>query len=221
MFLKFLTYLLKSITLPFISYADLNIEWALQFPSLLYKCEEALQFFLYICYSCCITCLSVLVILLLRSTFNDLQDNDGYLNSSEIAAAERRKTELLAIKEDLDSSLTSNYQLRLMLQKQLQKILVSQDSVQWISEINTRFNAYSNSMNRLVAIIFFFFFVIIFLWSISSRLSLELFIWIFLFEAALHIFFFFELHSECVFTSSFSQCKLKAEKANERLIKCF
>lgn len=190
MFLKFLTYLLKSITLPFISHADLNIEWALQFPSLLYKCEEALQFFLYICYSCCITCLSVLVILLLRSTFNDLQDNDGYLNSSEIAAAERRKTELLAIKEDLDSSLTSNYQLRLMLQKQLQKILVSQDSVQWISEINTRFNAYSNSVNRLVTIIFFFFcyhiLVINFFPSLIGIVYLNISVW----SSSAHFFFF-------------------------------
>ncbi|ONK80467.1 uncharacterized protein A4U43_C01F18030 [Asparagus officinalis] len=64
----------------------------------------------------------------LRFTLKDLQDNDGYINNSGIAAAEKRNTELLAIKEDLDKSLTLNYQLRLLLQKQLQKILVSQNT---------------------------------------------------------------------------------------------
>lgn len=64
----------------------------------------------------------------LRFTLKDLQDNDGYINNSGIAAAEKRNAELLAIKEDLDKSLTLNYQLRLLLQKQLQKILVSQNT---------------------------------------------------------------------------------------------
>ena len=64
----------------------------------------------------------------LRSILKDLQENDGYRNNTEIAAAQERNAELLSIKEDLDKSLHSDYQLRLLLQKQLQKILVSQDT---------------------------------------------------------------------------------------------
>ncbi|KAI7999441.1 hypothetical protein LOK49_LG09G02254 [Camellia lanceoleosa] len=55
----------------------------------------------------------------LKSSFAELQRNNGYLNSSEIAAEEMRKFELLAVKENLDRSLSSNYQINAQLQKQL------------------------------------------------------------------------------------------------------
>lgn len=100
----------------------------------LISCEnmKRLLNFFNLAYTCCmnyfVTCLRVLLMLQLRFTLKDLQDNDGYINNSGIAAAEKRNAELLAIKEDLDKSLTLNYQLRLLLQKQLQKILVSQNT---------------------------------------------------------------------------------------------
>ncbi|XP_057949141.1 uncharacterized protein LOC131144477 isoform X2 [Malania oleifera] len=62
----------------------------------------------------------------LKSSFVELQGNNGNLSNSAIAAAERRKSELLAMKENLDMSLASNYQLRAQLQKQLRDILVVQ-----------------------------------------------------------------------------------------------
>ncbi|PQQ10019.1 myosin-9 [Prunus yedoensis var. nudiflora] len=49
--------------------------------------------------------------------------SDRCTSDSEIAAAEMRKSELLAMKEELDRKLASNYQIRAQLQKQLQTIL--------------------------------------------------------------------------------------------------
>ncbi|XP_057464121.1 uncharacterized protein LOC130753940 isoform X1 [Actinidia eriantha] len=59
----------------------------------------------------------------LKSNFVELQGNNGHLNSSEIAAAEVRKSQLLAAKENLNRSLASNYQIKAQLQKQLHSIL--------------------------------------------------------------------------------------------------
>ncbi|KAK9267529.1 hypothetical protein L1049_009957 [Liquidambar formosana] len=63
----------------------------------------------------------------LKSIFMELQGNNGCLQNSEIAAAEMRKTELLSLKENLDRSLASNYQIRAQLQKQIQNILMTQN----------------------------------------------------------------------------------------------
>ncbi|CAL5412497.1 unnamed protein product [Camellia sinensis] len=60
----------------------------------------------------------------LKSSFVELQGNNGYLSSAEIAAAEMRKSELLAAKENLDRSLASNYQIKAQLQKQLHCMLL-------------------------------------------------------------------------------------------------
>ncbi|XP_068666670.1 GRIP domain-containing protein RUD3 [Aristolochia californica] len=62
-------------------------------------------------------------IVVLRSTYKELQASDAYLNNSEIVAAEKRNTELLSLKENLDESLKSNYKTRSVLRKQLQNIL--------------------------------------------------------------------------------------------------
>ncbi|WOL12415.1 hypothetical protein Cni_G21182 [Canna indica] len=63
----------------------------------------------------------------LKSTLQFLQGNGGYLNYAEITAEEARKFELLAEKEKLDKNLASTYQYRTLLQKQLQKMLVSKN----------------------------------------------------------------------------------------------
>ncbi|XP_064962924.1 LOW QUALITY PROTEIN: uncharacterized protein LOC103983320 [Musa acuminata AAA Group] len=63
----------------------------------------------------------------LKSSLKRLQGNDGYLNNAKIAAAEARKSELLAEKEKLDKNLASSSHLRTLLQKQLHKMLISKD----------------------------------------------------------------------------------------------
>ncbi|KAJ9135864.1 hypothetical protein P3X46_032992 [Hevea brasiliensis] len=63
----------------------------------------------------------------LNSAFVKLQDNNGYLNNSEIAPAEMRKSELVAAKKNLDKTLASNCQIRSQLQKQLQSISSAQN----------------------------------------------------------------------------------------------
>ncbi|CAL9157364.1 unnamed protein product, partial [Musa hybrid cultivar] len=63
----------------------------------------------------------------LKSSLKRLQGNDGYLNNAKIAAAEVRKSELLAEKEKLDKNLASSSHLRTLLQKQLHKMLISKD----------------------------------------------------------------------------------------------
>ncbi|KAL6333659.1 hypothetical protein AAG906_028844 [Vitis piasezkii] len=62
----------------------------------------------------------------LKLHFMDPQGKNRYLDNSQIAAAEMRKSELLAEKENLDRSLATNYQIRAQLQKQLQNILIMQ-----------------------------------------------------------------------------------------------
>lgn len=59
----------------------------------------------------------------IQSRFVKFQGSDRCTSDSEIAAAEMRKSELLAMKEELDRKLASNYQIRAQLQKQLQTIL--------------------------------------------------------------------------------------------------
>ncbi|XP_041026798.1 uncharacterized protein LOC121266987 isoform X3 [Juglans microcarpa x Juglans regia] len=57
-----------------------------------------------------------------ESTITNLQGNNKYFSNSEIAAAEMRKSELMAVKESLDKSMASSYRLRAQLQKQLQNM---------------------------------------------------------------------------------------------------
>ncbi|XP_041026797.1 uncharacterized protein LOC121266987 isoform X2 [Juglans microcarpa x Juglans regia] len=57
-----------------------------------------------------------------QSTITNLQGNNKYFSNSEIAAAEMRKSELMAVKESLDKSMASSYRLRAQLQKQLQNM---------------------------------------------------------------------------------------------------
>ena len=57
----------------------------------------------------------------------ELQGNNGYMSNSEIAEAEMKRAELLAMKESLTNSLASNYQLRAELQKQVENMLVAQN----------------------------------------------------------------------------------------------
>ncbi|XVE88382.1 hypothetical protein DITRI_Ditri19aG0065500 [Diplodiscus trichospermus] len=63
----------------------------------------------------------------LKSTLMELQGNNGYMSNSEIAEAEMKRAELLAIKESLTKSLASNYQTRAELQKQVENLLVAQN----------------------------------------------------------------------------------------------
>ncbi|KAL5771964.1 hypothetical protein ACOSQ2_011888 [Xanthoceras sorbifolium] len=63
----------------------------------------------------------------LSSTFKELQGNNGYSSYSEIAAAEMRKSELVAMKENMNKNLDSNYEVRAQLQKQLQNVLSVQN----------------------------------------------------------------------------------------------
>ncbi|XP_076896663.1 uncharacterized protein LOC143549699 [Bidens hawaiensis] len=62
----------------------------------------------------------------LNSSFIQLQHSARYSNNSDLAAAEMRKSELQAMKEDLDRRLASNYETRAQLQKQLKSMLISQ-----------------------------------------------------------------------------------------------
>ncbi|GAV79446.1 HCMV_UL139 domain-containing protein, partial [Cephalotus follicularis] len=63
----------------------------------------------------------------LKSIFAQHQGNNGYMSNAEIAAAEIRKSELLAVKGNLDRTLACNYQIRENLQKQLQKTAITQN----------------------------------------------------------------------------------------------
>ncbi|GLU22666.1 hypothetical protein SLE2022_387250 [Rubroshorea leprosula] len=63
----------------------------------------------------------------LKSTFVELQGNNGYLSNSEIAAAEMRKAELMSVKENLMKILASNYQRRAQLQQQVQNMFTMQN----------------------------------------------------------------------------------------------
>ncbi|TXG47927.1 hypothetical protein EZV62_027221 [Acer yangbiense] len=68
-----------------------------------------------------------LISLQLNSTFKELQGNNGYSSYSEISAAEMRKSELVAMKENMNKNLASNYEVREHLQNQLQNVLTAQN----------------------------------------------------------------------------------------------
>ncbi|KAH9749441.1 hypothetical protein KPL70_005385 [Citrus sinensis] len=63
----------------------------------------------------------------LNSTFKKLQGNNGHLSNPEIVAAEMRKSQLLATKDNVHRNLASKYQLRAQLQMQLQNLLNAQN----------------------------------------------------------------------------------------------
>nr|GMD34977.1 probable kinetochore protein NDC80 [Ipomoea batatas]GME15646.1 probable kinetochore protein NDC80 [Ipomoea batatas] len=63
----------------------------------------------------------------LKSIFSELKGNLNHSNNSEIAAAERRKSELLTVKESVDRDLALNYQLREQLRRQLLNLLINQN----------------------------------------------------------------------------------------------
>lgn len=52
------------------------------------------------------------------------QVSNGDTSNSAIAAAEKRRSELTAMRQDLDRALLSKYQVRAQLQKQIQNILL-------------------------------------------------------------------------------------------------
>lgn len=60
----------------------------------------------------------------LKSSFVKLQGNIGH--DSEVAAAEIRKSKLLAEKKNMECRLASSYQIRAQLQKQLHSMLMTQ-----------------------------------------------------------------------------------------------
>ncbi|KAG0532541.1 hypothetical protein BDA96_04G116000 [Sorghum bicolor] len=62
----------------------------------------------------------------LKSTLQELQSSAMYSNNTEIAAAEARKSDLIAKKAKLGESLVSARQFRALLQQQLQKAFQSQ-----------------------------------------------------------------------------------------------
>ncbi|CAH9141491.1 unnamed protein product [Cuscuta epithymum] len=62
----------------------------------------------------------------LKSTFSELQGNSNHSNNSVIAAAERRKSELLAVKQNLERDLSMKHQLREQLRRQLVNLLINQ-----------------------------------------------------------------------------------------------
>ncbi|KAK9227654.1 hypothetical protein WN943_012708 [Citrus x changshan-huyou] len=63
----------------------------------------------------------------LNSTFKKLQGDNGHLSNPEIVAAEMRKSQLLATKDNVHRNLASKYQLRAQLQMQLQNLLNAQN----------------------------------------------------------------------------------------------
>lgn len=60
-----------------------------------------------------------------QSSITNHQGNNEYFSNSEIAEAEMRKSELIAVKENLDRNMASSYQLRAQLQKQLQNMFLT------------------------------------------------------------------------------------------------
>ncbi|KAM1138561.1 hypothetical protein FF1_036415 [Malus domestica] len=59
----------------------------------------------------------------IQSSFVKFQGSERCTSNGEIAAAEKRKCELLAMKEELDRKLASNYQTKAQLQKQFQDFI--------------------------------------------------------------------------------------------------
>ncbi|XP_038716889.1 uncharacterized protein LOC120010154 isoform X2 [Tripterygium wilfordii] len=72
----------------------------------------------------------------LRSTFSELHGNSGHFDNCKIAAAEKRKSELVAMKESLNKNLASNYQLRAQYEKQLQNILAAHNEDRRMKKLN-------------------------------------------------------------------------------------
>ncbi|KAJ0964965.1 hypothetical protein J5N97_026103 [Dioscorea zingiberensis] len=66
-------------------------------------------------------------LLQLKSTLEGTRNNSKFTDNAELTAAESREDELVAAKEKLHQTLTSNYQLRALLQKQLHKMLIKQN----------------------------------------------------------------------------------------------
>ncbi|WCJ27407.1 hypothetical protein M5689_009153 [Euphorbia peplus] len=66
----------------------------------------------------------------LKSIFVQLQGNNGYLSNSEIDVAETRKTQLVAMKEDLERKLETNYQVRSGLQNKLKEVIQHARSIE-------------------------------------------------------------------------------------------
>ncbi|KAM6552108.1 hypothetical protein CsatB_001916 [Cannabis sativa] len=58
----------------------------------------------------------------LQKSFVKFQGNNGYSSNSEIAKAERMKSQLLAAKHELDKNLASNFRMKTHLQMELQSI---------------------------------------------------------------------------------------------------
>ncbi|XP_059279687.1 uncharacterized protein LOC132033665 [Lycium ferocissimum] len=63
----------------------------------------------------------------LKTRFSELQGSLNHSNNSEIAAAEMRRKELVAIKANLEKSLALNYQLREQLTRQVLSALMDQN----------------------------------------------------------------------------------------------
>lgn len=59
----------------------------------------------------------------MQESFEKFQGDHGRWSDSEIGAAEMRKSQLLAAKEELDRNLAFNYQMRAQLQMELQTFL--------------------------------------------------------------------------------------------------
>ncbi|XP_048438720.1 uncharacterized protein LOC125476532 [Pyrus x bretschneideri] len=59
----------------------------------------------------------------IQSNFVKFQGSERCTSNGEIAAAEKRKCELLSMKEELDRKLASNYQTKAQLQKQFQDFI--------------------------------------------------------------------------------------------------
>ncbi|XP_058202102.1 uncharacterized protein LOC131316688 isoform X1 [Rhododendron vialii] len=72
----------------------------------------------------------------LKAIFVEVKANNEHLTGSEIAAAEMRKSELSAAKENLDRCLASNYQIRTQLQKQLHSLLSEKNKESLASCVN-------------------------------------------------------------------------------------
>lgn len=58
---------------------------------------------------------------------NELQGNNGHVSNPEIADAEVKKSELLAMKQNMDRNLASNDRVKAQLQKQLRNVLTAQN----------------------------------------------------------------------------------------------
>ncbi|VFQ60261.1 unnamed protein product [Cuscuta campestris] len=62
----------------------------------------------------------------LKSKFSELQGSLNHLDNSEIAAAERRKSELQTIKQSMEREMSLKHQFREQLRRQLANLLTYQ-----------------------------------------------------------------------------------------------